>query len=849
MRRVSILLCLFLWFGAKLFGQVIDNNQVVTIPVVFHVLYTNSDPKYKITEKQILSQLAALNKDFSATNSDFTKLTQFQNLWKPSYPLLNFYDVAAKPGSPGYGMGIQFALAKRDPNNAATSGIDYIMRPNDAPLAYLTWEGGWQIDPKFIWDKTRYLNVFIAPDITVDGVSNRGAADLDLVGIRYNTIGTLDRKPDGTLIDYSNPNNVLIATDVPVDFVLDGQYREGGILTHEVGHFLNLKHTFPADYVDDTPLILVKNEGCLGDGLTPYFQTVNGISTMAMSMNFMDYPDDPCIYMFTMGQRSRARYCLFNDKNLLIDPVKNAALTPITCAPTTILGKEYLYTPGKPTIKFLLSNNPNDVFLITNLEDQSPIYVSGNQFEKVVMYDLTYYPKIFKWCPESNGFSLPINDQFKIPYVPCPKPTNLSYSYNYKDKTITITWEGDSSNYLISVNNSPYSSIAGHQYTFSANYASGYDVKIKTACSHETTSWESIFATFPAYEACPQIYNLSKILTKENEIKFTWSSTNSTYYESDQLIIRRKDDNVVVSNMIIPAYTGIKLVSNLSYGTTYIYELKSNCVHESGQVLTGEFKTCEQDVTEPNNAYNNAVAYSSLITSAALISGVDTAFSICDCQPQDEDWFSFLTYGTGYANIEVKIKNESVVNGYASFWDMDIYKQSCATQINGRVSCSGPLQLVQSKTGNQINSVLYRPCYGQKFKYYVRIKKQSWLPPDASKSSLLNVKLFSDFSPICSLSKSREETFLQNDEKIVDITETTIYPNPNNTNYLQIKSPSGFYSIKVLNILGETVSAAIFHESTFNIVLDIQHLEKGVYIILLEDANTKKLILSKLIRD
>ena len=88
---------------------------------------------------------------------------------------------------------------------------------------------------------------------------------------------------------------------------LSPPFHKGRTATHEVGHWMNLRHiwgdaTCGTDYVSDTPQHNTYNFGCPS---YPHQSTCAG-TPVEMTMNYMDYTDDACMYMFTGGQKQRA---------------------------------------------------------------------------------------------------------------------------------------------------------------------------------------------------------------------------------------------------------------------------------------------------------------------------------------------------------------------------------------------------------------------------------------------------------------------------------------------------------------------------------------------------------------
>ena len=102
---------------------------------------------------------------------------------------------------------------------------------------------------------------------------------------------------DGVVID-DNAFGTTGSATVPFD--------KGRTATHEVGHWLNLRHiwgdaTCGNDQVEDTPLHNTYNFGCPAAG----HKSTCTDTPLEMTMNYMDYTDDACMYMFSGGQRTR----------------------------------------------------------------------------------------------------------------------------------------------------------------------------------------------------------------------------------------------------------------------------------------------------------------------------------------------------------------------------------------------------------------------------------------------------------------------------------------------------------------------------------------------------------------
>ncbi|NUO01884.1 MAG: fibronectin type III domain-containing protein [Saprospiraceae bacterium] len=251
-----------------------SGRVVITIPVVFHIVH-NGDAlgtNENISDALVLAQLEQLNQDFALTNSDANLIPGL------------FLPVAANTE-------IQFCLAQRKPDGTATNGINRI---NGGQASWTSTQINTTLKPTTIWNRNQYLNIW---SVVFGGSSSGLLGYAQFPGGNANT--------DGVVCLWSSIGSV--ATPNPSG----GNYARGRTATHEVGHWLNLRHiwgdaTCGNDFVDDTPVHNASNGGCPA---FPHLSTCTG-TPVEMTMNYMDYTFDACMYMFTAGQKARMQAVL-----------------------------------------------------------------------------------------------------------------------------------------------------------------------------------------------------------------------------------------------------------------------------------------------------------------------------------------------------------------------------------------------------------------------------------------------------------------------------------------------------------------------------------------------------------
>ncbi|TVZ50908.1 zinc metalloprotease [Dokdonia sp. Hel_I_53] len=228
-----------------------DNLGVINIPVVVHVLYNTSSEN--ISDAQIASQMAVLNGDFNLQNNDASSIPSlFAPLAADTDINFNLVQTIRKASS-------RTSWGTNDAMKSSASGGSDVVSPDT------------------------HLNIWVC------------------------NIG-------GGILGYAQFPGGAAATDgvvvAPQYFGTTGTaqapFNGGRTATHEVGHYLNLRHIWgdgrckQDDFVADTPSSDGPNYGC------PSFPTTNCRST-DMTMNYMDYTNDACMNMFSQGQKERMR--------------------------------------------------------------------------------------------------------------------------------------------------------------------------------------------------------------------------------------------------------------------------------------------------------------------------------------------------------------------------------------------------------------------------------------------------------------------------------------------------------------------------------------------------------------
>jgi hypothetical protein len=312
-------------------------NGIIYIPVVFHIIH--NDSLENISQAQIMDQIRILNEDF-----------------RRMVGTAGFSSDAASAD-----LKIEFRLAQYDPNGKKSDGI---LRIKSA----LTNNARDNVKALSYWDSNKYLNVWVVKTIQLTSVTQQGTV-LGYAQFPW------DRASKPTT------DGVVVRSD-QIGVTGTGQISQGGrTLTHEIGHWLGLYHTFQdgcsggtsstcstaGDRVCDTPPVASSSSGC-SVGQNSCSSDVPDLPDMVR--NYMDYSDGTCMNTYTAGQKSRIYGSLAAYRNTIYgggtNDVSYAGIDPATgnyktVTPSSIKAPYEMDFDGNPLVdgKWILNNFNN----------------------------------------------------------------------------------------------------------------------------------------------------------------------------------------------------------------------------------------------------------------------------------------------------------------------------------------------------------------------------------------------------------------------------------------------------------------------------------------------------------
>jgi len=258
--------------------------EVYLLPVVVHILHNGEEigEGANLSIERVERQIAILNEDFRMKGG-----TRGFN----DHP-------------DGGDSRIEFVLAKQDPEGNPTSGITRTMAdltaiPDEVPSREVDRIGYFNY-----WNSEDYINIWTAPygeDIANTHLGSATGPDSDLPG------DNLFAKPFP-----GGPEGIVISRWHFGETDLKGGHNLGRTLTHEMGHYLGLLHTWAGgdcefnDFCADTPAVdkpVISSSpytGCDGEEV--------------MIQNYMNWTKDSVMNIFTKDQIARMRHVLENSE-------------------------------------------------------------------------------------------------------------------------------------------------------------------------------------------------------------------------------------------------------------------------------------------------------------------------------------------------------------------------------------------------------------------------------------------------------------------------------------------------------------------------------------------------------
>lgn len=259
-------------------GNAARNAGTLYVPVVVHIVLPNPA---LVTDAQIQSQIDVLNRDYTKTNIELAN----SSVYLAGYSFASVANCSVKF--------VRVQTIRKTSAGGAFGTNDAVKKSSQG--------GSDAVSPG-----TR-LNLWVC--------------DLGSGLLGYAQFPGGPQATDGVVIDHQGFGTTSTG------YSLYSAFNLGRTATHEIGHWFNLRHIWGDtrcgnDLVDDTPQHDGSNAGCPAQGLR---SKCSG-KPLEQWMNYMDYTDDRCMYMFSSGQKTRM--------DAAIDGARSAYVS--TTAPTPV---------------------------------------------------------------------------------------------------------------------------------------------------------------------------------------------------------------------------------------------------------------------------------------------------------------------------------------------------------------------------------------------------------------------------------------------------------------------------------------------------------------------------------
>lgn len=816
-------------------------SSIVTIPVVVHIVYYSNIEN--ISDAQIFSQIEILNKDFRRLNVDTVNTPN------------SFRSLAAD-------CEIEFCLAQRDPNGNVTNGIT---RTQTTQTSFTTNDnvkydasGG-----KDAWNTNKYLNIWVCD---VSG---------GILGYAQYPGGNPNE--DGVVVDYQYFGNIGTALS---------PYDLGRTTTHEVGHWLNLKHIWGDsncgdDQCGDTPEHEGPNYGC------PSYPHISSCSANGlfgdMFQNFMDYTDDDCMNLFTNDQKLRMIATINTSRQGLL--TSNGCNNDYGCTDSLAINYNNLAIYDDSSCCYISGCTDTSFFNF----DSTACFDDGSCANAVlgcnvvgsVNYDSLANTTIAYGGPKNNNIgSGAYTDLNRHLYFDAYKPFKLKSAVVYSQSSNTITFELRNNNSIVVEDTTITVSPGAQRLYFDFDVPIGIDYQLGVASDSSNLYRNSSGTSYP--------YDIGSamIITRSNASS---SPTGYYYFYYDieieaSCVISGCTDTTAANfnpsaNVTDSSCCYVKGCTNIfaaNYDSLACFEDSSCCYTKTVNIDTIACDNFTYNGGVYHNSglysfvYNSSCGFDSTVNINLIVENSDTSFfykSSCD---------TFLWNGVSYTSSGIfswqgitksgcdstSFLNLQINNSYSNIstvdtcdeykWYGNLFTSSGVYSENftNTLGCDSTIYLSLNLTTSpslsisQSGSILIASPLGGDIPYnylWSNGDTTSTINPMANGTYWLVVKdlngCFSDtvFANVDFVPSSISNVYQQ----------FKIYPNPAEDLIYIISEKDEIGSIEITNSLGQIVISRKFKK--MNSKVDISNLENGTYFFNVFGQQTyfNKVILKK----